>query len=79
MAICLEVKGLLKSFVSEDDPNLYMQQLSDKTSLYIRASYRDINKTRVDAYVGSVVTLKGSYSIQKGFVVMTKVHSVLIK
>jgi hypothetical protein len=68
------LKGLLKISVTDDDPNLYVLQLSDGTQREIRASFGNINGSKLDVYVGSVMTVTGRLKTAAGKQVITNVN-----
>lgn len=67
------VKGLLKISVTEDNPNLYLLQLSDGTHHEIHADFGNINSSKIDVYVGSVMTVTGKLKMLDGRQVITRI------
>ncbi len=71
----IEAKGMLKSQFSDETPNLYVLQLSNKKEIQIKTSFGNINGTRMDSQTGSVVHLKGEFKLEKDNIVIKKVIS----
>ncbi len=67
------LKGLLTISVTEDNPNLYLLHLSDGTQREIRADFGNINGSKIDVYVGSVMTITGKFSVIQGQQVITRI------
>jgi len=67
------LKGLLKINVTEDNPNLYLLHLSDGTHREIRAGFGNINGSKIDVYVGSVMTVTGKFKTIEGRQVITRI------
>jgi len=69
----IRIKGLLKISVTEDNPNLYLLQLSDGTHREIHAGFSNINKSNLDVHVGSVMALTGKFKTVEGREVITSI------
>lgn len=73
------VKGLLKVQVTTDDPNLYLLQLSDGDNIEIRSNFGNINGSKMDLHVGSVLTLVGEFKQAADQRVISKVVSFKVE
>jgi len=69
----IALKGMLKIKVSADDLNLYLMQQSVGEGIEVRLNFGNIHNLKIDACVGSVVQMKGQYTVKNGKKIITKV------
>lgn len=71
----IEVKALLKSEFSDQNPNLYVLYLSNKEKIEVRVGFANINSTRFDSFAGGVIKVKAECTENNGKIVIKKIIS----
>ena len=72
----LEVKGLLRPTTDLEKTNVYFVRLSNGADVKIDAPFKDLNRIRIDNYVGRVAKFTGAFLSTGGEKVMTNVDAI---